>query len=174
MLLLARHDAADSLPRLPETLFMLDALFGLILIGGTRMAARMVYEESRPIAAGGMVRLLIVGAGEAAAAVLREIARMPEQRYRVVGLLDDDKTKARTRIQGAPVLGPISSLPRICRERQIGEILIAMPSATNQEMQRIVSLCRAPPKWKPTSAKAQTARAAEPFASARSRVCRIF
>jgi len=34
-------------------------------------------------------------------------------------------------------------LPRVCREQQIGEILIAMPSANNLEMQRIVSLCRA-------------------------------
>jgi len=65
--------------------FVLDALFSLALVGGARIAARLMYEESRPVAAGGIVRLLIIGAGDAAAAVLREIARMPEQRYRVVG-----------------------------------------------------------------------------------------
>src|SRR6202012_5659507 len=42
MYLLTRQGAGNSLTRLPETLFMLDALFGLILIGGMRMAARMV------------------------------------------------------------------------------------------------------------------------------------
>jgi FlaA1/EpsC-like NDP-sugar epimerase len=129
--------------RYPETLFLLDGLFALMLVGGARMAARLVHEESRPIAAGGMVRLLIVGAGEAAAGVLREIARMPEQRYRVVGLLDDDPGKAKTRVEGVRVLGPISTLPRVCRQGAVGEILIALPSASNQEMQRIVSLCRA-------------------------------
>jgi len=128
---------------LPETLFVLDALFSLALVGGARIAARLLYEESRPVAAGGIVRLLIIGAGDAAAAVLREIARMPEQRYRVVGLLDDDPAKARQRLLGVPVLGPVSRLPRICPEYQIGEILIAMPAANNLEMQRIVSLCRA-------------------------------
>ncbi|HVT79951.1 MAG TPA: nucleoside-diphosphate sugar epimerase/dehydratase [Phycisphaerae bacterium] len=128
---------------LPETLFILDFLLSITLLGGIRIATRLVYEESRPVAPGGIVRLLIIGAGDAAAAVLREIARMPEQRYRVIGLLDDDAAKARTRIHGTPVLGPISTLPRICRHHQIGEILIAMPSANNLEMQRIISLCRA-------------------------------
>ena len=109
---------------------MVDALLGLMLVGGIRIAARLLHEESRPVAAGGIVRLLIIGAGDAAAAVLREIARLPEQRYRVIGLLDDDAAKRGTRVQGVPVLGAISQLSRICREQQIGEILIAMPSAT--------------------------------------------
>jgi len=128
---------------LPETVFLLDWLFGVMLVGGARVFVRLVHEESRPIANGGLVRLLIVGAGDAAEAVLREIRRMPEQRYRVVGLVDDDPAKAKARIHGAPVLGPVSSLPRVCHEEQIGEILIALPSASNSEMQRIVSLCRA-------------------------------
>jgi FlaA1/EpsC-like NDP-sugar epimerase len=68
---------------------------------------------------------------------------MPEQRYRVVGLLDDDPARHRTRILGAPVLGPISKLAAVCADRQVGEILIALPAASNQDMQRIVSLCRA-------------------------------
>ncbi len=146
-LLLAGYHAwrllANTPPALPLSLFILDALFSLSLVGGARIAARLFYEESRPVAPGGIVRLLIIGAGDATAACLREIARMPEQRYRVAGLLDDDPAKARQRVQGVPVLGPISSLPRICRQRQIGEILIALPSASNLEMQRIVSLCRA-------------------------------
>ena len=134
---------AAAIAGIPETVFLLDWLFGVMLVGGARVFARLVHEESRPVANGGLVRLLIVGAGDAAEAVLREIRRMPEQRYRVVGLLDDNPAKAKLRIHGAPVLGPISSLPRLCHEEQIGEILIALPSASNQEMQRIISLCRA-------------------------------
>jgi len=88
-----------------ESVFILDALCSLFLIGGTRIAVRLLYEESRPVAPGGIVRLLIIGAGDAAAACLREIARMPEQRYRVVGLLDDSPAKQRARVQGARVRG---------------------------------------------------------------------
>ncbi len=136
------HLATAAIPAIPPTVFGADALFALLLIGGLRVFARLLHEESRPIAEGGLVRLLIIGAGGAAESVLREIRRMPEQRYRVVGLVDD-VAKIKTRIHGAVVLGPISSLPRICQEQQVGEILIALPSASNQEMQRIISLCRA-------------------------------
>jgi FlaA1/EpsC-like NDP-sugar epimerase len=136
------HFVSSTFVTLPPTLFLLDALFGVLLVGGARVLARLLHEESRPIAEGGLVRLLIIGAGGAAESVLREIRRMPVQRYRVVGVVDD-AAKVKTRVQGAVVLGAISSLPRICQEQQIGEILIALPSASNQEMQRIVSLCRA-------------------------------
>lgn len=129
-------------PVVPESVFLLDWLFSIVLLGGARLFARLVHEESRPIASTGLTRLLIIGAGSAAETVLREITRMPEQRYRVVGLLDDDASKARTRLLGAPVLGPVSKLAAVCADRQVGEILIALPSASNQEMQRIVSLCR--------------------------------
>jgi len=128
---------------MPETVFLLDWLLGVLLVGGVRMVSRLVYEESRPIAAGGLVRLLIVGGGDAAEGVVREISRMPEQRYRVVGVLDDDVSKQRSKVGGVPVVGQVSSLPRVCGELQVGEILIALPSASNKEMQRIVSLCRA-------------------------------
>ena len=128
---------------LPETVFLLDWVFGVLLVGSARLLTRLVHEESRPVASGGLVRLLVIGAGDAAEAVLREIARLPEQKYRVVGLLDDLPGKHKTRIQGTPVLGPISALPSVCTRHQIGEILIAIPSASKQQMQRILSLCRA-------------------------------
>lgn len=128
---------------LPESVFILDAIFGLLLIGGARLLVRLVYEESRPAAPGGMTRLLIIGAGDAAETVLRELHRMPEQKYRVVGLLDDSPAKQRMRIHGAPVLGMIAALPQMCAQHQVGEILIAIPSASKEQMQQIVALCRA-------------------------------
>jgi FlaA1/EpsC-like NDP-sugar epimerase len=144
-LTLARTGKLPEVASLPGTVLLLDALFAVLLAGGVRILVRLVYEKSRPVANGGIVRLLLIGAGDAAQSVLREIARMPEQRYRVIGILDDDAAKRGPRhaIHGVPVLGPVSSLPRACSENQIGEILIALPGASNHEMQRIVSLCRA-------------------------------
>lgn len=128
---------------LPESVFILDAVFGLLLVGGARLLVRLVHEESRPAAPGGMTRLLIIGAGDAAETVLRELHRMPEQRYRVVGLLDDAPAKQGLRIHGAPVLGAIAKLPQIAAQHQVAEILIAIPSASKEQMQQIVAMCRA-------------------------------
>ncbi len=62
----------------PNTIFLLDSLFALLLLGGARILSRLLHEESRPIANGGLVRLLIIGAGDAAESALRAgIVRMP-------------------------------------------------------------------------------------------------
>ena len=57
------------------------------------------------------------------------ILRMPVSRYRVIGFLDDDKTKLGAQIHGVEVLGPIDEIEPICREYAVDEILIAIPSA---------------------------------------------
>ncbi|HVX85375.1 MAG TPA: nucleoside-diphosphate sugar epimerase/dehydratase [Phycisphaerae bacterium] len=140
--LILDHYGVARAPALPESVFLLDCVFSVLLLGAGRLFARLRYEESRPIASGGLTRLLLIGGGEAAETVLRTIARMPEQRYRVVGILDDQAARGQQRLLNIPILGRISQLAAVCQQKQVGEILIALPRATNQEMQRIVALCR--------------------------------
>ena len=54
------------------------------------------------------VNVGLIGAGEAGATILREILRMPVERYRVVGFLDDDPARQKGRIHDIPVLGMLS------------------------------------------------------------------
>ena len=81
----------------------------------------------------GVQRVLIVGAGNAAETIIREILRMRVERYRVVGLVDDDPTKKGMLIHGVPVLGPCENIRTVCEEMKVQEIIIAMPSATQRE-----------------------------------------
>jgi FlaA1/EpsC-like NDP-sugar epimerase len=67
---------------------------------------------------------------------------MPERKYRIVGLLDDAAGKQRVRIHNVPVIGTVDELPALAAKHQISEVLIAMPNAGKEQMQRIVSLCR--------------------------------
>lgn len=85
--------------------------------------------------------ILIVGAGDAADMVCRELARLPRLRGRVVGFVDDDPTKQGSLIQGIPVLGRIQDVPTLVPRLGIDEILIAIPSATGPEMRRIFEFC---------------------------------
>jgi len=70
---------------------------------------------------------------------------LPELRRRgnfdVVGFLDDARGLQHTEIDGVPVLGDIASLPRIAREADLDMAAIAIPSATNAQMQRVVEVC---------------------------------
>lgn len=87
------------------------------------------------------VSTLIVGAGAAGSMVAREMASRPDQGYTVVGFLDDDPTKLGTRVAGAPVLGKIGDLAAVAGQHRVGQIVIAIPSASGRTIREVVRLC---------------------------------
>jgi FlaA1/EpsC-like NDP-sugar epimerase len=84
-------------------------------------------------------RTLIIGAGRSGRLLLPELRRRGG--FDLVGFLDDDPRLRGNEIDGVPVLGGIDRLPRTVREAAIDLAVIAIPSATNAEMQRVVALC---------------------------------
>jgi len=130
-----------GLERPAEGVCVADMFATIFMMGGLRIVVRLYYEEFRTAEAGRLKRFLIVGAGNAGEALLREILRMPIARYDVVGLIDDDPVKHGTRIHGIPVLGAVEQLPAVCEDRKIEEIAIAMPSASARQLRRVVQVC---------------------------------
>lgn len=84
-------------------------------------------------------RVLILGAGSAGEALLRDLSH--ERNWRAVGLLDDKPALRGARIRGVPVLGSLERLPQIAREAAAELLVIAIPTATKAQMQRVVELC---------------------------------
>ncbi len=126
----------------PQLVFTLDLVLTIALVCGARVAVRLYREEFRPIASGGPARVLIVGAGDAGEMLLREILRMPVERYRVVGFLDDDPAMRRARIHGVSVLGTTAQVGEVCDAHDVDEILIAMPGADQHEIRKVVEACQ--------------------------------
>jgi len=130
------------LGEISQAVFIADMFTTVLLLGGLRMLVRLYHEEFRTVeGTARLKRLLIVGAGNAGEALLREIHRMGVAEYEVVGFIDDDPIKHRTDIHGIAVLGPVQKLPQICSEQNIDEIAIAMPSATHQQLRRVIQVC---------------------------------
>ncbi len=138
-----------------RSVFVIDGLLTFIFIGGLRVAIRILLSgregglssllQPPPLfeRRGGRVkkRLLIIGAGDAGEKMLREIRDNPSLRYEVVGFLDDDLKKQSLRIHGVKVLGPISQIQRLAYYNIMDEILVALPSASTQQMRRIIQVC---------------------------------
>lgn len=127
----------------PRSIFVLYPLLAVGAIGGSRIAFR-VFVESRE-ASGGRERArnaLIVGAGDAAEDLLRELQHNPRTSYRIVGIDDDAPDKRSQRIHGVEVVGEIGEIPALVAALRAEEILIAIPSADGAQMRRIVGLCR--------------------------------
>ena len=128
----------------PRTVWVIDGLLTLAFVAGSRMLARTIIErpQSRSIVARGK-EVIVVGAGDAAQLVLREMLRMPALGYTPIGLIDDDPRKKNLRLHGIRVLGTTDELPHLLRDRRPDEVLIAIPSASGETRARIVEMARA-------------------------------
>ena len=123
------------------SIFVLDWAFCLLLLGGARFAIRAFRETFAPMRQG-RHRVVIAGAGDAGEMLLREMKTHSHLSYDPVGFVDDDPRKQGVKIHGVKVLGPIESLSRIVERETVDEVIIAMPSATGVQTQRILDVCR--------------------------------
>ncbi len=87
-------------------------------------------------------KILIVGAGEAARMVASEIGRSAEINASVEGFLDDDENLAGTEIEGCSVLGKTTELESIVSDREIDEVIIAIPTARGRLVRDMIRRCR--------------------------------
>ncbi len=124
-----------------QGVFMADLFTTFLLLAGLRMLIRLYHEEFRTVESGRLKRLLIVGAGDAGEAFLREIHRKPTAEHEVIGFIDDHPHKQGTHIHGIPVLGTVEQLPKICKDRNIEEVAIAMLSTDPKELRRVIQVC---------------------------------
>jgi FlaA1/EpsC-like NDP-sugar epimerase len=129
--------------RMPTVVAILDWLLLLGAVATTRLLARTVIE--RP-GRGALVahgrEVLIVGAGDAAQLVIREMHRSRNLAYTPIGLVDDDPRKQNLRIHGVKVVGMLADLPHLLRDNRPDEVVIAIPSASGAIRQNVVEVAR--------------------------------
>ena len=129
--------------RMPRVVAILD---WLLLLGARRGDAarwRAPDRAARPrrLVAHGR-EVLVVGAGDAAQLVIREMSRARHLNYTPIGLVDDDPRKQGLRIHGVKVVGTLADLPHILRDNRPDEVIIAIPSASGAVRQQVVEVAR--------------------------------
>ncbi|MHC5181307.1 MAG: polysaccharide biosynthesis protein [Planctomycetota bacterium] len=125
-----------------EGVLMLDLFTTVVFLSALRMLIRLYHEEFFSESHGTAKRFLIIGAGNAGEALLREMLRRRDANYDVVGFIDDDPNKQGMSIHGITVLGNVEQLPEICEKSSIDEIAIAIPSATRKQLRHVVQVCQ--------------------------------
>ena len=133
-----------------RAVYLLDGGLTFLLTGGLRMVIRSWFTRQERMQAGRTYffqprhrkRVLIIGAGAAGEKMLREIFDNYQLHYDVVGLIDDDHLKQGRSIHGVSVLGSVQNVPAIVEKANIEEVLVAIPSASGEQMRRIVDICK--------------------------------
>ncbi|MCX7924097.1 MAG: polysaccharide biosynthesis protein [Clostridia bacterium] len=133
-----------SQTKVPRSIFIITFLIDILLIGGTRFA----YRVLRKIVRSGLVlrsknskKIMVIGGGDAGAIIIKELKLHPELRSVPVAIVDDDTTKLGKKINGVPIVGRRYDILSIVEQKKIDEIIIAVPSASNKEINDIYSEC---------------------------------
>ncbi len=86
-------------------------------------------------------RALIVGAGSAGEMLARDLLSNRQADYIPVVFADDARDKFRREIRGIRVAGSVEQIPQLVKQWEIEAVLIAIPSADDAQMRRIVEIC---------------------------------
>lgn len=127
---------------LPRSIMLIAWPLTILLIGGSRLGWRLIVDwRKRSTGRRWRRNVLIVGAGDAGALVVREL-RQAGKGLVPVGFIDDDSQKQGLQIMGLPVVGTREDIPKVVRRQRIDQIVIAVPSASFEALREIIRLCR--------------------------------
>jgi FlaA1/EpsC-like NDP-sugar epimerase len=133
----------NVLPGMPRSALGIDWLLSLVLIGGSRFALRVLAEQSMVSSANGKgKRVLIIGAGDVGARVVRELEKSPQLNLIPIGFLDDNLTKQKQAIHGVTVIGTVSDLTSMLELHKVDQVILAISSAPGRLVRQVDSICR--------------------------------
>lgn len=130
---------ATRLHGVPRSVLPIYSVILILLLCGPRFLYRF-WKDNRQLERAGP-RSIIVGAGMAGEMLVRDLLREKESEFVPIGFVDDDKAKLRRDIHGIRVLGACSALPDLIDAKSVDYILIAIPSANDVQMRRVVEIC---------------------------------
>jgi len=134
--------------RLPLSVIIIAGTISIIFVGGVRI----FYRGLRGISRGRVLniflrkrsarrRVMVVGAGDASALIIREMLSNPRGESQPVVAVDDDKNKHGRRIHGIKIEGGCDRIPGLVKKYDVYEIIFAIPSADKKSKKRILKVC---------------------------------
>jgi len=140
-LLLAFNTDLEGIPR---SVPLIEWGVHIFLAGGLRIAVRVGRERIRSTTKDQLPprRVVIVGAGSAAAAFCAQVKSTPDFNIEPTVIVDDDPTKIGVSLIGVPVVGTIDDLPEVVKKYNAEMIVIAIPTASTEQRNIIINLCR--------------------------------
>jgi len=138
----------------PRSIYVFSCVMDIVLVGGVRFGYRIIRDLRKPGAVTSLIQLLgksheaaeisrvmVVGAGDAGAAIIKDIRQHPEHGKKVVVAVDDDPNKLNQTIAGVKIAGSHTAIKHLARKHGVDEIIIAIPSANKKVIQEIVNEC---------------------------------
>ena len=130
----------NRLEGVPRSSLLFYPFLLIFLLGMPRLIYRLLHEHTLNLTAKPRQRVLVLGAGTAGDMVVRDVLRNPNSDYIPVGFLDDQQRLRGGKLQGVAVLGGLDQLQEMVKLLRVDLVMIAMPSASDEQMGRAVAL----------------------------------
>ena len=129
----------DRMQYVPRSVLVLDPMLLFLIMGGSRFLYR-AWKDGHLLSLKqlGASPVIVIGAGAAAAMLLRDLAN--DSRWRVVGLVDDNPAKKGLRLHGVTVLGTVGDLAAQAQRLGVKHAIVAMPGANAMQRRRATEL----------------------------------
>ena len=125
---------------------ILSGILVILFIVGFRVSFR-IYSRFTNILdvktnVSNLKRTLIIGAGEAAILVIKEMKNNKNSKYNPIALIDDNEYKVGKSILGIKIEGTRKDIIKVCKEKEIETIIIAAPSMNEEDKKEILDKCK--------------------------------
>ena len=129
---------------LPRAVYFIVPLLEMFFIGGIRFSYRAFDKTAffSKYRKKNKKRILVIGGGDAGAMVIREFRNHEKLNSVPIAIIDDDKSKKGSVINGVKVVGGREDISSVCDQYNIDEIIIAMPSASKEEIKEMLDAAK--------------------------------
>ena len=86
--------------------------------------------------------VLIIGAGYAGRDIIKSIKQTMSEKYNIIGIIDDNKSKLNCSINGVEVIGNRNQIIDICKNKNIDEIFFAISKIDKKKKKEILEICQ--------------------------------
>lgn len=121
-------------------------VYSMLLAAGTgtlRLIYRALRRKRADRSTAEKKRTMLIGGGQAGAMVLREFRYSAHSENKVVCVIDDDRSKWGSFIQGVKIVGGKESIVLAAEKYNVEEIILAIPSASRRQKLDILEICHA-------------------------------
>ena len=130
--------------QMPRSYFFLTYLLNFFCCSAIRFSYRFVLSYYHTLSShreGNIARIMVIGGGEAARMIIREMNVSRELEGEIVCIIDDNATKWRRSLEGVPIVGGRYEIPEAVEKHRITDIFYCIPSAKPEDRREILGIC---------------------------------
>lgn len=131
----------NIITKIPRSIYIINSFLLFLGLGGARVFYRVVFEAGKRLK-GKRENILIIGDQDIAASLQSNLLKDQYHQFKMVGFITFDRNRLGSTINAIPVIGLLEEVPNLVKQNKIKYIFIAVDSASNTEMKRIIKIAQ--------------------------------